>query len=268
MKLTVLMDNNTYIDWYYLGEPAACYLLEDGERTVLFDTGYSDAFLENARRLSVDLSRVSDIVLSHGHNDHTGGLDAFLNRFTQPVRLYAHPGVFLPKRHRGLNVGCPVSLAALPARVEARLSAEPLAISEHIVFLGQIPRVYDFEKGRAIGEARRPDGTGWGPDELWDDTAVALAVPGGTFVVTGCAHSGICNTVAAAKAQTGARVLGAFGGFHLFDADEKLDRTIQTLHALGVDKLYPCHCTSLAVKCAFLSAFPVDEVGVGMTLEW
>ena len=80
MKLTVLMDNNTYIDRYYLGEPAACYLLETGERTILLDTGYSACTLENARRMGVDLSRVTDIVLSHGHDDHTGGLLPFRSR--------------------------------------------------------------------------------------------------------------------------------------------------------------------------------------------
>lgn len=268
MRLTVLCDNHTYIDRYYLGEPAACYLIEDGDRVVLFDTGYSSVFLENARRMDIDLSRVADVVLSHGHNDHTGGLSAFLERFPQPVRLTAHPRAFLPKRCGGHDIGCPVSLAELPARVEVRLTAEPVRLSEHIRFLGQIPRSYDFERDRAIGETREADGAAWVPDELLDDTSLALDVPNGTFVVTGCAHSGICNTVAAARALSGGRVTAALGGFHLFDADETLGRTIETLQALGVETLYPCHCTSLAVKCAFSRAFDVREVGVGMTLEW
>jgi len=268
MRLTVLCDNHTYIDRYYLGEPAACYLIEDGGQMVLFDTGYSDVFLENARRLNVDLSRVTDIVLSHGHNDHTGGLPAFLERFPQPVRLTAHPRAFLPKRYDGQCVGCPIPPAELPARVELRLTAEPARLSEHIRFLGQIPRVYDFERDRAVGETQESDGAAWVPDELLDDTSIALDVPNGTFVVTGCAHSGICNTVAAAQALSGGRVKGALGGFHLFDAGETLERTIETLHELGVDTLYPCHCTSLAVKCAFSRAFDVREVGVGMAIEW
>ena len=108
MKLTVLVDNHTYIDRYYLGEPAVCYLIEDGENMILLDTGYSDVFAENAARLGIDLSRVTDIVLSHGHNDHTGGLPAFFERFPQRVRLFAHPNALLPKRYDGLAVGCPL----------------------------------------------------------------------------------------------------------------------------------------------------------------
>ena len=69
MKLTVLVDNHTYIDRYYLGEPAACYLIEDGERTVLFDTGYSDIFIENARRMGIeDLNRIYTMHdMAHGN---------------------------------------------------------------------------------------------------------------------------------------------------------------------------------------------------------
>ena len=76
MKLTVLVDNNTTIDRYFLGEPALSFLIEDGEARVLFDAGYSDAFVQNAAKLGVDLTRITQIVLSHGHDDHTRGLPA------------------------------------------------------------------------------------------------------------------------------------------------------------------------------------------------
>ena len=269
MKLTVLVDNHTYIDRYYPGEPAVSYLVEDGERVILFDAGYSDVFLENAHRMGIDLSRVTDIVLSHGHNDHTGGLPAFFARFRQDVRLTAHPGALLPKQVEGLPVGSPLALADLPERVQVRLSKKTLAVSEHITFLGEIPRFYDFEQERAVGEAQSSCGCCWEQDELPDDTSLALTVPDGVFVVTGCAHAGVCNTVKYVKEVTGqARVLGVLGGFHLFEAGETLEKTILTLKELGVERVYPAHCTSLCVKSAFCSAMETYEVGVGLTLEW
>ena len=73
MQLTVLVDNNTLIDRYYLGEPGVAYYLEDGDVRILFDVGYSDIFLRNAQALGIDLSRLQQVVLSHGHNDHTRG---------------------------------------------------------------------------------------------------------------------------------------------------------------------------------------------------
>ena len=71
MKLTILCDNNTMIDQYYLGEPALSFYIEEGDQRLLFDTGYSDVFLRNAASLQIDLTQPMDIVLSHGHNDHT-----------------------------------------------------------------------------------------------------------------------------------------------------------------------------------------------------
>ena len=269
MKLTVLMDNSTYIDQYYLGEPAVSYLIEDGERTILFDAGYSGVFIENAERMKIDLGRVTDIVLSHGHNDHTGGLPAFFERFQQPVRLTAHPGAFLPKQFEGLPAGSPISLCGLPDRVEKRFTAKAVSISEQVRFLGEIPRVYPFEEDRAVGETLSACGCCWESDTLRDDSSLALSVPGGVFVVCGCAHSGVCNTVAAAKQQTGeSRVAGVLGGFHLFETGHALDDTIRTLKELGVQLVYPGHCTSLAVKAAFVSAFDAREVGVGLVLNW
>ncbi|NLE61106.1 MAG: MBL fold metallo-hydrolase, partial [Planctomycetes bacterium] len=65
MKLTVLLDNNTLIDRYFLGEPAVSYYMEDGDVRVLFDAGYSDAFIQNAHRLGIDLLHLDCVVLSH-----------------------------------------------------------------------------------------------------------------------------------------------------------------------------------------------------------
>lgn len=269
MKLTVLVDNHTYIDRYYLGEPAVCYLIEDGDHAILLDTGYSDVFLENAHRMGIDLSRVTDIVLSHGHNDHTGGLPAFFARFSQNVHLYAHPNALLPKRAEGLCVGSPLALSDLPEHVYKRLLKRPIAVSPNVTFLGEIPRVYAFEQERSVGKALAVCGCCWEEDALLDDTSLVLTLPEGIFVVTGCAHTGVCNTVAYAKRVTGqSRVLGVLGGFHLFEAGEALEQTISTLKELGVERVYPAHCTSLAVKSAFLGAMETYEVGVGLTLAW
>lgn len=79
MKLKVLVDNNTFIDMYYLGEPGVSYYIEDGEDKILFDTGYSDAFIKNAENMNINLNKINKLVISHGHDDHTKGLKYFLN---------------------------------------------------------------------------------------------------------------------------------------------------------------------------------------------
>lgn len=71
MRLTVLVDNNTLIDRYLIGEPGVSYLIEYDGQKILFDTGYSDVFLKNAQTLKIDLTSIDSIVFSHGHNNHT-----------------------------------------------------------------------------------------------------------------------------------------------------------------------------------------------------
>ena len=91
MKLKVLIDNNTYIDQYYFGEPGLSYLIETDDAKILFDTGYSGIYLTNADLMNIDLSDITHLVISHGHNDHTGGMACLLDYEFKNVDFIAHP---------------------------------------------------------------------------------------------------------------------------------------------------------------------------------
>ena len=99
MKLVVLADNNTYIDQYYLAEPALSIYIENGGKKYLFDTVYSDVYLKNAAKLGIDLESLDAVIISHGHNDHTGGLAFYPKRQNKPL-LIAHPEIMEAKRRR------------------------------------------------------------------------------------------------------------------------------------------------------------------------
>ena len=106
MLLKVLVDNNTYIDQYYLGEPAVCYYLEDEEERILFDVGYSDVFIHNAKKMGINISDVSKIICSHGHNDHIGGFSYFGKEYgLQKKTVIAHPETFNKKIYEGEEIG-------------------------------------------------------------------------------------------------------------------------------------------------------------------
>lgn len=268
MRLTVLVDNNTYIDHYFLGEPALSFFIEDGDARVLFDAGYSDAFVRNAEKLGIDLSRLTHIVLSHGHDDHTRGLPhLFALGDLRQVPLIAHPDCFWQKRSDGLDIGMPYSQAALAALADLRLTRVPVRLTERLTFLGEIPRVLDFEPSYAMGERFR-DGV-WEADLITEDSAIVYESAAGLFIITGCSHSGICNVIEYAKRVTDEqRVVGVIGGFHLFTDDERLAQTIHYLAAQEMPYCYPCHCVSLVAKAKMLAAgLLVEEVGVGMQIE-
>ena len=106
-------------------------------------------------------------------------------------------------------------------------------------------------------------------DYVMDDTALVYKSEEGLYIITGCSHSGICNIVEyAKKICKDNRVLGIIGGFHLFELTERVEKTIDYLNKNDLRELYPCHCTSFAVRAEIHKALSVKEVGVGLEINW
>ena len=265
MILTVLVDNNTYIDKYYLGEPGVSYYIEDEGTKIIFDTGYSDIYLKNAKKMGIDVSLTDKIIISHGHNDHTGGLQYFPIPEKKP-RLIAHPNILEEKECDALKVGCPDIV--LEDKFELNLTSKPLRVSPNIIFLGEIERSNDFENKIPVGERLLADGRK--ADFLIDDSALVYDSGDGIYIITGCSHAGICNIISYAKKITGrSKVKGVIGGFHLFDPDSlQTKNTIEFLKKENISELYPCHCTSFAARCALNEKIHVKEAGVSLKLIW
>lgn len=278
MELFVLVDNATLIDRYFRGEPALSLFLRDGDASILFDTGYSDLFLDNAHRMGVEPLEADWIVLSHGHSDHTGGLEPLVKRTIEasiegrevasPAFL-AHPGLFAPKRDdEGRDIGCFIARGTLASIGEVRLSPDPVWITDRIVFLGEIARRHEFEGRQAVGKVLR-DGC-WVPDVVTDDTGIACLTEKGLVVIAGCAHSGICNTIEQAREVTGERrVADVIGGFHLLVApEEQVRATCRYFERLQPAAVHACHCTGFRATCALAEVAPLHEVGVGLQLRF
>jgi len=266
MKLQILVDNNTYIDEYFLGEPAVSYYIEEEEK-ILFDVGYSDVFIKNAEKMAIDLNQISKIVLSHGHNDHTGGL-VFFNRYTDisQVEIIAHPCVFEKKYDNEMEIGSPLSLFEVEQKYALSLTKETLQLSSKLIFLGEIPSYNDFEERSVIG--KRETDEDFVEDFVLEDTAIVYKSEKGLFIITGCSHSGICNIIEHAKKVCNeTKIAGVLGGFHLFEVNERLKKTIEYFKKSNITELYPCHCVSFQVKAEINKSIRVHEVGVGMKIE-
>ena len=258
MELLVLVDNNTYIDVDAAGEPGTSFYLEDGEQSILFDMGITDIFLKNAAFFGVDLSKVTKAAFSHGHYDHTRGMTHWMAQpYAERIPIVAHPDSFTVRSEASRDIGSPVSTRQVQARCPLTLSREPVQLSKNIVFLGEIPRVTDFEEGGLNG------------DPLLDDTALACRTEKGLVLVTGCSHSGICNIIERAKEVCGdSRIAGVIGGFHLFSLSPQLEKTVDYFEKNGISNLYPCHCVSFEARAYLHSRIPIKEVAVGFSLSF
>lgn len=267
MKLTILVDNNTFIDQYYHGEPAASFYIETEDAKILFDTGYSEILLTNAEKMNIDLNKLTHIVLSHGHDDHTRGLKFLKDEIDlSDKKLIAHPECFLPKYNGDLYIGSPFSSAEIAKMAQYIPCREPYAITDKLIYLGKIPRTNSYENQNPIGKFKQDETIH--DDFLMEDTAMVYKSKNGLFIITGCSHSGICNIIEHAKKVCGEeKVLGVLGGFHLFEDNEQLRKTISYLQKNNIEKFYPCHCVSLLARAKMMEILPVVETGVGLTIE-
>jgi 7,8-dihydropterin-6-yl-methyl-4-(beta-D-ribofuranosyl)aminobenzene 5'-phosphate synthase len=223
--------------------------------SLLFDFGFSeDGAARNAAILGADIRSVKAMVLSHGHSDHTGGLmklSAMLKK-KRGVEFVCHPGVFM--RPRYLKFGEEIKVyfpefnkdTVLKRGFKLVETKDPYPLLDgHALFLGEIPRVTDFEKGFPI--AHREEYGQEKRDPIEDDTGIVMNVKGkGLVVLTGCAHSGIVNTVRHAVNITGVdKVYAVIGGFHLSGPffEPIIEQTTRELKALDPLYIVPTHCT-------------------------
>lgn len=267
MKLTVLVDNNTYIDKYFYGEPAVSYYIEDEGTNFLFDVAYSDLFLKNANKLNINLDNLDKIVISHGHNDHTFGLKYYFEKYHEKIDIISHPDTFKEKTLDTLQIGSPILEKELNKKANLILSKTPIKVSKNITFLGEIPQYNDFEIREAIGKKR--ENNDFIDDYNIDDSAIFYQSKDGIYIITGCSHSGICNIIEhAKKVSNDNRVLGVIGGFHLFENNSRSDKTIDYFEKNNIKRLYPCHCTSFLVRAEIHKRMAVNEVGVSLELNF
>ncbi len=276
MKLHVLVDNNTLIDRYYFAEPGFSVLIEDEDIHLLFDTGYSDIFIRNGQKMGLDLSHLDYVVLSHSHLDHTWGLEPLIRYYSElktagisssKPTLIAHSQTFVSVVEENFGeFGSLMSKEKLTKHFSMNLTDKPMWLSDRIVFLGQIPRINDFESMISFGQK---DGSSE-PDWVIEDSALVYKSEEGLAVITGCSHAGICNIIEYAKAVCSEdRICDVIGGLHLQNPSERqLQGTCRYFRELNLKRIHACHCTDLKSKIALSKVVEVQEVGVGLSLAY
>jgi len=223
-------------------------------RSILFDFGFSEhGAAYNADALDADLSNVEALVLSHGHMDHFGGLLPLVERVGKKnLKLILHPTAFRKPRYIKVSEDFKINLPPLKKEMISKAgvamveSKDPrLLVDGLMLFLGEVPKLTDFEKGFARMYYDEDGQSHWDPIE--DDTAIVANVRGkGLVVISGCAHSGIINTVKYAQKTSGIdKIYVVMGGFHLSGTDFEpiIEPTAQALKALEPEYIIPTHCT-------------------------
>ena len=251
------------------------------EHRFLFDAGTSpDGVVQNMHRLGIDPSCIEAIVCSHGHFDHTTGIDGLIRavgRVNMPVMIHPH---FWRRRRIALPGRDPMEIpttsrgALTGAGFEIIEEQQPSFLFDRSVLVtGEVPRITGYEPGFPPQQAWL--GGRWQADPLvLDDQALIVNVAGqGLVVITGCGHAGVVNIARYAQLLTAGQPLYALlGGFHLGGPlfEPLIPRVLDELEAMNLRVLVPAHCTGWraqhAMSARLPAAFIPNTVGTTFSL--
>ncbi len=301
LKITTLIENMPDKEECLACEHGLSLYIEFDGKKILFDTGQTGAFLDNARKLDKPVEDVDYIIISHGHYDHSGGVPGLMEELSigragdipgqkevsRPIPMYIG-AEFFDKKYKHLSDGSyryngnpfEETLLTNTAIGLHKVHADVTSLSEKILLFKNFKRFTDFEKRnekfvveRAC-EENPAEGTGRVnnhefqpvPDDFPDEMALGLRTSKGLVLVVGCSHVGIVNIIRNVTERVHDPIHCVLGGTHLIEADEeRLKKTTKALLESGISQIAVSHCTGEPgmeyVAGAFGERFMINNTG-------
>ncbi len=247
IKITTLIENSPGEHKGLISEHGLSFYIEKDSHTILFDTGQSDAFLQNALQLKLDLSKVNDVVLSHGHYDHSGGLRS-LTQLTTHFRLTVGQGFFHEKYGENNNsteyLGNSFDEKFLKEKeISYRFTNTNITeLTTDVYVVTNFPRIHKDEIINPRFSLFK-DGS-FQPDPFSDEVLLTLDSSDGLVLLLGCSHPGMKNMVKFATKILGRPLYAILGGTHLVESDEKsMGLSMDFLNSNNLKAVGVSHCT-------------------------
>lgn len=264
LQITTLIENMPDDAQMLVCEHGLSLYIEFAGKKILFDTGQTGDFLRNAGKLGKQVADVDDIIISHGHYDHSGGvvrlLEALREEMVQKpddeskaakvIPMYVGEE-FFHKKYKHLSDGSyrfngnSFAEEDLPKDkvMLHKVAADVTYLDVNIMLFKNFQRVTDFEKCNLKFVVER-EALPYEPDDFRDELALVLRTSKGLVVVVGCSHVGIVNILKTITERTGEQIYSVLGGTHLVEADEeRLDKTMKELRNMGLSQIAVSHCT-------------------------
>ena len=248
MNIKMLMENTSVSD-KFCSEHGLSIYIETNDIKIIFDVGASDLFLKNAKNMNVDISDIDYAVISHGHYDHGGGLNYFLNE-NKKAKIFIKENAF--EKHYALRSGNRVEFIGIEEELKNNrqivLVKDSFKINENIELFSNViqkelvpssnSNLLMEEKGEMV------------QDTFTHEQNLIIKEDDKTLLITGCAHNGIVNIVKHFYKLKGYMPDYVIGGFHLSSRsngieDKKIVENIAKELISTKAKYYTCHCTGI-----------------------
>lgn len=268
LELIILAENTVEKRKLLAEHGLSVYFKYNGQQ-YLFDTGQGEVLVSNAIKLGIDLSEINTVFLSHGHDDHTGGLNKLL-KIKPEIRVFAHSDIFQPKYKKVADslefIGTDLDQSDISNFTAAE---NKIAAAAGIYNTGEIPAPKaSYINDRYVVENEEGETT----DPFDDDTSLYIETESGIVILLGCSHKGVKNIIEEIKASVGDKKIAAvLGGMHLKRSSrEEIKELIEYFRELELDLLAPMHCTGRLAAVMFKEALgdTVQLASVGDNFEF
>ena len=246
MIIKTLVEDTTISEDFECEHGLSLYI-ESGNNKLLFDLGQSDLFIKNARKMNVNINDIQNVVISHGHNDHGGGLEYFLNN-NEKAKVYLNYLSFERYYAKRLNdkmeyIGLDSSLVGNP---QIKLTHDNCEVAENVWTFSNVIQNHRLPISNNILYVDYND------DKIHDlfyhEQNLVIKEDDKLVLFTGCSHNGILNIIEHFEKKTGRMPDYVIGGFHLSsrtggcETEEYVQNLAKELLKTNA-KFYTCHCT-------------------------
>ncbi len=248
VRITTLIENNPDSNGELLVEHGLSLYLEVDGLKILFDTGQSGKFLENAKKMNIDLSRLDYIIISHGHYDHANGLKELLKATDARPTLIVGSEFFKKKykllddggyRYNGINFSEGFIAENMPM---IKVHGDVYQLSENVTIYHNFDKTNDFEGLNKKFYCQ--EGSDKVIDDFADEISLAVNTKEGLVVIVGCSHVGVVNILNTIATKNNSPLFGVVGGTHLVEADSaRIDSTIAFFKEKNLKMVAVSHCT-------------------------
>nr|WP_274292778.1 MBL fold metallo-hydrolase [Clostridium perfringens] len=248
LRITTLVEN-TKISDEYENKHGLSFHIETEKHNILFDLGPKNTFLTNAKKLNINLEEVDIVVISHGHNDHGGGLEEFL-KINNKAKVYIHKDAFneyysmagIFKKYIGLD-------KELKKNPRIILTEGDMKIDDELYLFSVVENRHKVSKFNKV-LYKRVDGM-YLEDDFVHEQSLIITENNKNVLMGGCAHNDIRNIIDKAEVIIGKDLDYVISGFHIFNPSTGISESDLFINTLGDNlnkrntKFYTCHCTGM-----------------------